>query len=318
MMVVLLTTVVIATPVCANENNVTDAEIALEIPDLLSVQRTIITQDLLDKMARQISNNDQLDLLEKEQRLSYISIIHEKYPNLTSDDTEGIVELLSTIISESEPVPTVTPYWGGVKPDEGPPYSYGMHNAMARHAASTMGITNTAYLDLIEACASEPDTWFGQLGTVVHYNPTAQLYAEAHANEAISHLSAQSHVEGYKDLSYALHFMSDLSNTFHANTLVQDYGAHYLYEVYVANNWENGENYRNAMTSASGYYAITDVSEAGSNLASLAGSYANAIYLTLISEPNTWTNDPDVIAYTKECIKLGIRYDKGLVEYVIG
>ena len=114
--------------------------------------------------------------------------------------------------------------------------------------------------------------------------------------------------------------MSDLSNTFHANTLSELHNliVHSAYEAYVSENWETGENYRNVMTSASGYYAITDVSDAGSNLASLAGAYADAIYFTILLEPDTWTNDPDVIAYTKECIKLGIRYDKGLVKYVIG
>ena len=246
MLVVLSATLLIVTPVCASDNNVVDAEIALDIPDLLSVQTTIITPNLLDKMVLQISNNDQLDVSDKEQRLNYISSISEKYPNLTVDDTERIMDLMSDIINESEQIDItldypITPYWAGVKPDEGPPYSHGMHNSMARRAASTMGISDY-YANVIEAEASAPDTWSWQSDTALHYSPSAEYYAETYANEAKDYLSNQQYVNGHERLAHSLHYMTDLSNPFNASSvlMIRYFTVYSMLVYYFVDMWETG------------------------------------------------------------------------------
>ncbi|WOF16468.1 hypothetical protein F1737_07020 [Methanoplanus sp. FWC-SCC4] len=189
-----------------------------------------------------------------------------------------------------------------------------IHKAMAYDAAITRGLSS-ANAQILYNYADDADQLAPPLSSCNHYaNTLGPSSAELYAGWAIDNINNNNEVQGYQDLAYALHFMTDMSMPFHNNYV--DLINHQEYESYVGSNWANGKNFQSAMVDY--YYTINDVSDTASYLNSITSGYK--IYISDLinyNRPNDdWKDDPTVIANTMLSIAAGSRYNNGLVKYV--
>jgi hypothetical protein len=181
---------------------------------------------------------------------------------------------------------------------------------MARVADEKM-LIDSYYSNILFQYASEPD----RSGSADHYAITgAPQKAEDWANTARPLIiSGSNPTEGYQDLAYSMHFMSDMSEPFHYAVVYL--ANHDAYEKYVDANWNTGKTYVNAINGNTYYYYISDVSDSADNLAAFALQYRQYIQNKMDTVSN-WGDDPTLIQDTNDCLVYGERYDMGLVNYV--
>lgn len=115
--------------------------------------------------------------------------------------------------------------------------------------------------------------------------------------------------------------MADLGNPMHTGKESEQYlnqWVHTSYESYVANNWNTGYNYKNAVQNTGTYYSITNPEQSTKNLASATRSDLNALYDAVFYYPDTFGSDSDVIEITQRVLGKTAKYNMGLVKYVRG
>ncbi len=195
-------------------------------------------------------------------------------------------------------------------------YGIPVHQEMAKIAGQKMGLGSAECDELLDH-ADDPDGW-GTL-CIDHYALTgAPGEAERLADAARAKLSVDDWHGGYSFLAYAMHFMTDMSVPFHYVYEALLY--HPDYELFVADNWNEGRDFtgngfRSDATSPTYYYVITDVSDATMDLAEYSHQYLNYINNQMAHNPD-WKQDPDVIVYTRNCIRESTKYNWGLADYV--
>ncbi len=199
------------------------------------------------------------------------------------------------------------------------------HSDLARTAGVKMGVPQ-AYWQTLYAEANTPDTWFRYIGDhfwYVSYNfGDGPSKARKYANDARYYLRIGYPSEGYKRLSWSIHYMSDLANPWHT-VLLYGQAYHTTYENYVSNNWNSGHNFNRTIQEYSGgpkniIYPEVSAKE----LAKYSNKYINYLVRKISLDPycsqdnpNCWKNDPTVISYTKDVLNQSIQYDMGLVNY---
>lgn len=190
------------------------------------------------------------------------------------------------------------------------------HSDLAKTAGVKMGVPS-AYWQTIYNEANTPDNWPRYLGD--HFWYVSYRWGDGpsktkqYADEARSYIK-NNPSEGYKRLSWSMHYMSDLANPWHTVLL---YGQvyHTTYENYVSNNWNPpGHNFNQTIQDNWYYYYITDPKASAKNLAAVSNQYINFLVGKIGSDPN-WQNNPTVISDTRVVLTHGIRYDMGLVNY---
>lgn len=189
-----------------------------------------------------------------------------------------------------------------------------LHKDMAYDAGDKMGVSALNAVILYNH-ADDADLFLPPLSSWDHYATTgAPLKAELYANWAIDNINGGDEAQGYKDLAYALHFMSDMSMPFHdAYAYISQ---HTEYEGYVSGNWNTGYQYRSTMSSFQYYYQINDVSDSAAYLSSLAAGYK--LYITgQVNNNPDWRDDSTLISDTRNCMEWASGYNRGLVKYVL-
>jgi len=233
--------------------------------------------------------------------------------DLSDTEQQQVMKELSSILLTSTEVGIE---WTGYYPWD-PSWNHwtlaDVHNDMAKLAGEKMGLSST-YCNILRDYASEPDTWFGD--QVFHYKISgAAIQAENRAISAHNYIrNLGNPTEGYKQLSYSMHYMSDLSNPYHYSPVFLI--NHGKYEEYVGDNWHSGDNYYSDVYNDGYYYYITDVSDAANNLANVCNQYFSYINSEVSNDPDGFGDDPTLISYTRTCLIHGIRYDAGLVNWV--
>jgi len=195
-------------------------------------------------------------------------------------------------------------------------YGVPVHQEMAQIAGQKMGLGSAECAELLDH-ADDPDGW----GTfcIDHYALTgAPGEAERLANAARAKLSVDDWHGGFSFLAYAMHFMTDMTVPYHY--VYEGLLYHEPYEYYVADNWGTakdfgGSGFRSDATSPTYYYVITDVSDATMDLAEYSHQYLSYINNQMAHNPD-WEEDASVIAYTRNCIREGTKYNWGLADYV--
>jgi hypothetical protein len=191
-----------------------------------------------------------------------------------------------------------------------------VHQDMAKIAGQKMGLGSAECNELFDH-ADDPDGW----GTfcIDHYALTgAPGEAERLADAARAKLSVGDWHGGFSFLAYAMHFMTDMTVPYHY--VYEGLLYHEPYESYVANNWAAaadfaGSGFKSDATSPTYYYVITDVSDATMDLAEYSHQYLSYINNQMAHNPS-WKQDSNVIAYTRNCIREGTKYNWGLADYV--
>jgi hypothetical protein len=192
-------------------------------------------------------------------------------------------------------------------------WSSTVHKDMAYDAGDKMGLSALNAIILYNY-ADDADLLFPPFSSWDHYATTgAPLKAELYANWAIDNIKGGDETQGYKDLAYALHFMSDMSMPFH--DCYAYLSEHAEYEGYVHGNWNTGHQYRSTMSSFQYYYQINDVSDSATYLSSLAAGYKSYITGQVNNNPD-WRDDSILISDTRNCMEWASGYNRGLVKYV--
>jgi len=198
-----------------------------------------------------------------------------------------------------------TPKWAGF-----------IHNDMALIAGQKMAVTcslSPSEITLLENNAAVPDTW----GSANHYKLYgATANAESYANIARGYYLSGDTVKGAVNMSYALHFMTDMSMPFHWGPSALP--AHEQYEIYLSNHWTSGDNdeyYQNVVSGNNYYYTVTDVSDSADNLIAITNWYQSYLENQINNNPN-WQADSTVRSDTRDSLLYGARYNMGLIDYV--
>jgi len=269
-----------------------------------------VPEDMQKEIIKGINDSD---LAEKE-KVALIKTLNEIWTNtssLTDEEKEKVMTEVSSLLLKG----SVGVKWTGYYPWD-PNWNHftlaDVHNDMARLAGVKMGLSTT-YTDILRNYASEPDTWPGDVA--FHYEISgAAGQAESRAISAQNYIKNLGNpTEGYRQLSYAMHYMSDLSNPYHYSPV--SLLNHQKYENNVGDNWHSNNNYYNSVNSDGYYYYITDVSAAADNLASVCNQYYSYIDNEVTIDPNNFGNDATLISDTRTCLIYGDRYDTGLVEW---
>jgi|GEM_PF-832411 len=197
------------------------------------------------------------------------------------------------------------------------------HSDLARTAGIKTGIPSQ-YTQVLYDNANTPDSWPRYIGD--HYwfvknNPPSgdgPFYANQYATKAKNNLSINP-ITGYTYAAYSLHYMSDLSNPFHTSSSKIALFYHGRYETYVSDNWNSGYNFNKTIqdVNSSARIQITNPESNSKDLAALNNKYLNYIIYKMRSDPTGWKSDPIVISITKKSLINGIKYDMGLVDYII-
>jgi len=278
----------------------------------MKFEKFFVPEDMQKEIIKEIKESD-LTNKEKELLIKKLNEIWTNTSTLSDDEKEKVmIEVSTLLLSEGGGGAK----WTGYYPWD-PNWNHftlaDVHNDMARLAGVKRGISST-YSDILRNYASEPDTWPGDVA--FHY----QISGAANSAESRA-VSAQNYIknlnnptEGYKQLSYAMHYMSDLSNPYHYSPV--SLLNHASYESNIGDNWHSGNNYYNSVNNDGYYYYITDVSDAANNLASVCSQYYSYIDSEISNDPNGFGSDSTLISYTTTCLIHGQRYDTGLVEWV--
>ena len=282
----------------------------IDAPEM-KYENFLVPENMQKEIIKGINKSDITDK-EKESLIKTLNEIWTDTSSLSDEEKEKVmIEVSSLLLSEGG----YGVKWTGYYPWD-PNWNHftlaDVHNDMARLAGVKMGISST-YSDILRNYASEPDTWAGD--QVFHYQISgAANEAEGRAVSAQNYIqNLNNPTEGYKQLSYAMHYMSDLSNPYHYSpvSLIN----HGRYETNIGDNWHSGNNYYNSVNNDGYYYYITDVSDAANNLASVCNQYYSYIDSEVTNDPNGFGSDSTLISYTTTCLIHGERYDAGLVEW---
>ncbi|AGB03012.1 Zinc dependent phospholipase C [Methanoregula formicica SMSP] len=187
-----------------------------------------------------------------------------------------------------------------------------IHNDMALIAGQKMSLS-TSERNILANNAAVPDSW----GSWNHYKLTgATSEAEKYANIARAYYQQGDTTKGAYNLSYSLHFMTDMSMPFHYTP--SGLLAHEDYEIYVSDHWTSGdddEKYRDVVSGNNYYYIVTDVSDAADNLIDVTHWYQTYLEDQINNNPN-WQDDSLLRDYTHDTILYGAKYNMGLIDYV--
>jgi hypothetical protein len=152
--------------------------------------------------------------------------------------------------------------------------------------------------------------------TMAHTLPfmkNAPEVAEYYANKARDYIRNGDPNNGYIQLAYAMHFMSDMGCPYHYT--YEGLANHPKYEGFVGDNWHTGHYFYRDILDADYYYSISDVSDAANNLANAAHQY-QSYFDSQIWHNSDWKIDPKLIEDTRTVLIYTERYDRGLVDYV--
>ena len=282
-------------------------ESAKRLTEPQSIAISASTQkETLNEMIKELQTTSNGNVTERNLLIKQLQEIVNGRTRLSDSQKADVISDAGKILAQSaDQSGTITPQWAGCYY----PGCSAEHNDMAKVAGQKMGV-NAIYTNILYQYASEPD----KSGSADHYAITgAPQKAEDWANAARPLIrSGTNPSEGYKDLSYSMHYMSDMSEPFHYAVVYL--ANHAAYESYVDANWNTGKTYVNAINGNNYYYYITDVSASADNLASLVLQYRQYINNEMNTVSN-WGDDPTLVQDTKDCLIYGERYDMGLVNY---
>jgi hypothetical protein len=191
----------------------------------------------------------------------------------------------------------------------------GTHNNLAEIAGLKMGVPSE-YTHILNEHSSDPDAW-GVWQMPNHYScGGAGDKSEEYANVARTHYRAGRYELAYTNLSWAMHFMSDVGNPWHTtyDPVVQLH--HVGYELdYVEGQFVSDFKQPLLNTPARNNYCITDVSESAQRLADFSNRKLSYLNRVIELDPN-WKSNVTVKARTLELLQETLRYNEGLVNYV--
>lgn len=191
----------------------------------------------------------------------------------------------------------------------------GIHQLMAYDAGIKRDLSPTN-AGILFNHADDADQLAPPLSSWNHYaSILAPSSAELYTDWAIDNINNGNEAQGYKDLAYALHFMTDMSMPYH--DVPTDLINHAEYENYVGSNWDTGKNFQSSLVDA--YYTINDVSDTASYLNSITSGYRSYISneINNYRPDDGWMDESVVISSTRQSITWGSRYNNGLVQYVL-
>jgi len=307
----LLLAAMVMVPMVSASSDTRNAVQQINAPEM-KFENFFVPEDMQKEIIKGIKGSNLTDK-KKESLIKTLNEIWTNTSTLSDDEKEKVmIEVSSLLLSEGG---------GGIKWTGYYPWDPNwdhftladVHNDMARLAGVKRGLSTT-YSNILRNYASEPDTWAGD--QVFHYQISgAASQAESRAVSAQNYIQNLGNpTEGYKQLSYAMHYMSDLSNPYHYSpvSLIN----HGRYETNIGDNWHDNNDYYTSVNNDGYYYYITDVSDAANNLASVCSQYYSYIDSEITNDPNGFGSDPTLISYTTTCLIHGQRYDTGLVEWV--
>jgi len=140
--------------------------------------------------------------------------------------------------------------------------------------------------------ANIPDSWPRYIGDhywFVNKNPPSgdgPFQANQYAIKAKNNISINP-IAGYTYAAYSLHYMSDLSNSFHTSSSIIALFYHSRYETYVSENWNSGHNFNKTIqnVNSTDRIEITDPERNAKDLAVLNNKYLNYIVYKMRSDP---------------------------------
>jgi len=305
MSVVLLALLLAAMAMVPMVSAVNDSAKQLTEPQLITISDST-QKETLTEMIKELGATSNGDVKERNILIKQLQEIVKGRTSLSNTQKADVLSRAGKILAQSDTMSgTITPQWAGCYY----PGCSAEHNDMAKVAGQKMGV-NSYYTNILYQYASEPD----RSGSADHYAITgAPQKAEDWANAARPLIrSGTDPSTGYKDLSYSMHYMSDMSEPFHYAVVYL--ANHAAYESYVDANWNSSKTYVNAINGNTYYYYITDVSASADNLAAFALQYRQYINNEMNTVSN-WGDDPTLVQDTKDCLVYGERYDMGLVNY---
>lgn len=202
------------------------------------------------------------------------------------------------------------------------------HSDLAKTAGVKTGVPSE-YWQTLYAEANTPDTWPRYIGDHFWYVSwnfgDGPSKTKQYANEARYYLKIRNPPyppEGYRRLSWSMHYMSDLGNPWHT-VLLYGQAYHTTYENYVSNNWNSGHKFNETIQNyTGGPKNIIYPEVSAKELAKYSNKYINYLVGKISQNPYCsqdnpycWKNDPRVISYTKDVLNQSIQYDMGLVNY---
>jgi hypothetical protein len=201
----------------------------------------------------------------------------------------------------------------------------GTHNNLAEIAGKKMGVSSI-YMYILNEHSSDPDVegpFFGNdyvshsLQMCNHYSGLgAKGKSEEYANIAKEHYRVGRYEQAYTNLSWAMHFMSDVGNPWHTSydPLIQTH--HKQYELDYVEGKFVGE-FKQPLLDTPSYnnYYITNVSTSVQTLADFSNTKISYLNSAIEQDPN-WMNNATVKEYTIQLLKETLRYNEGLVNYV--
>ncbi|WNY23915.1 hypothetical protein MmiHf6_12380 [Methanimicrococcus hongohii] len=278
--------------------------------------------------------------------VSFMKKIDEKYPvkyvqtgvalfvtvenkeALLSDFSEKdtmMLENISHVILEESSLKkneVITSNWGSSNPN--------LHADMSRWAAEKAGF-DTNSVNIISNNANAPD-FFSIPDNILernydhYYNPRSNFGgAPIKINEYYHNINSAGSMDAKcLQLSYASHYMADLSMPLHTNyagdqstTFFDDLPYHFAYEAnYVGANWTTGHNFSRFAKDVNSGYFMQDPGEAGKALAGYAYLYSDEARICGegISNSASYIPTSSIFYATAFCIDEGQRYLIGLME----
>jgi hypothetical protein len=293
------------------------ASVILPLASAVTVQKTVqlvdepktvvIDQKNLNEIQKNIIDDLKTStVIDEKERETLINEIKEIWNGKSafsdSEKNKILNRIVEVLLLTYNPSPA--PKWIGCT-NTGCPAA---HNDMAKVAGQKMGIGST-YSMILYNNAGVPDTWSSSID---HFAISgAPNNVKYWANIARKAIRGGNPTDGYRNLAYAMHFMSDMSVPFHYAPVYLN--QHVTYESYVDTNWASGRNYGNAINSNNYYYYISDPSASASNLASYSNQYQS--YIVSAMANSGWRTNSTLVSDTRDCLIQGERYDMGLIDY---
>jgi hypothetical protein len=283
-----------------NEPTVTDSnsmESDLNLPkeDQKLVIKAVKTSDL--------SQNEKIELIKN------LKDIWSDKSDLSESEQKQVLTDAASILNN---------YLGSDKPELTILWNWEPHSDLAKTAGEKWGVPST-YCQILYSEANSPDYWLRYFGD--HFWYVSYQWGDApsktkyYADKARDDIENNDLSNGFKELSWSMHYMSDLANPWHTSVL---YGQayHTTYEDYVGRNWNSGHNFYQTIENDWYYYYISDPEASAKNLATVSNQYQKYLVKKIRTDPD-WENNPNVASYTRTVLTHGIRYDTGLVQYTL-
>lgn len=259
------------------------------------------------------------DLSEKEKNIliNNLNNIWSNSPFISNQQENEILNRTSQIVIEYYylDLPDMETKWAGAhgyNPD-------GTHNALAQIAGQKIGLSSSKCVILNEH-SCDPDYW-GLAQMTQHYSwGGAGSKAKEYADIAKARLQVdRTDPLGWENLSWAMHFMSDVANPWHTQQLWMQLN-HNAYEFdYVQAEMVTGHNFKQVLINSPDYwwYTVTDPEASTNNLAALSSQYFDYINDKINNDPNGWKNDATVVTYTEDVLEEALHYNMGLIDYAV-